>query len=586
MNPKIKKRTKRPNKNSRNEIGNKTIISIFKSKKFDFFIPVIIILSVINSLRAATSQYYLFGYADDIIMVYWASEHVNQPLTLLSQGPGNGYRPTYYLFYAFGYLLWGANEFYYYLLNGIVFAGAMVYLYRLIKLISDRLSGIIAVLLFLFLDASFILVWKMNYIVSIAEMFFIASSLYYSIHFFEKADKKSLVLAIVLAVFAFGAKEQSIVIIPLVNIMYLLHKRSNPTFPPKVKVVAILLSLAPMIFYFVVITFFSPEITISKSASLTELAKSRLIYYIEQELSWQLKNPYLLFLGCIGALYFYQFKHEKYGRLSSSLLKNVLAIVIISIVFVLLRSGSLYSLEGSLFTVMLLMVGFLFGDISQRLGVIWFAAGFAPLLFVSLGPVQPTYLAEPNMGMVLFIGVSLSKYLGQFFLSGSGRKPEHDATLRFLKTVNIIIVLIIIVLQLSEVPVQIQNTNNYQKMRAESETSFRESIDYIKVSVPQNGRIYYIPEEQRTKVGGEQIPPHILHELLCIKGRCDIRIELLSSLEISGGEKHPGEYIVLLSNLDIYLFFNEYKPMLRDDLYASQKAIKNGEYQALILGLA
>lgn len=554
--------------------------------KFDVFIPVIIILSLINALRAATSQYYIFGYADDIMWVQWASEHIDKPLTLLSHGPGNGYRPTYNLFYAFGYLLWGANEFYYYLLNGVVFAGAMVYLYRLIKLISDRLSGIVAVFLFLFLDASFILVWKMNYIVSIAEMFFITSSLYYSIHFFEKADKKSLALAVVLAVFAFGAKEQSVVIIPLVNIMYLIHKRNSPTFPPKVKVVAILLSLAPMILYSVAITFFSPEITISKSASLTELAKSRLIYYIEQELSWQFKNPYLLFLGCIGALYFYQFKHEKYGRLPLSLLKNVLAIVIILIVFALLRSGSLYSLEGSLFTIMLLVVGFVFGDLSQRLGLVWFAAGFAPLLFVSLGPVQPTYLAEPNMGMVLFIGVTLSKYLRQFFSSGSDIKSEQDATLRFLKTVNIIIVLIILVLQLSAVPVQIQNTNNYQKMRAESETSFRESIDYIKASVPENGRIYYIPEEQRSKVGGEQIPRHALRTLLCLKGRCDIKIESLSSLDINSSINHQGEYIVIPSNLDIYIFFNEYKSLLRNDIYSSQKIIKNGEYEAMVLGLA
>lgn len=35
-----------------------------------------------------------------------------------------------------------------------------------------------------------------------------------------------------------------------------------------------------------------------------------------------------------------------------------------------------------------------------------------------------------------------------------------------------------------------------------------------------------------------------------------------------------------------YIFFNEYKPLLKDDIYVSQKKIKNGEYEAKVLGLA
>ncbi len=255
-------------------------------------------------------------------------------------------------------------------------------------------------------------------------------------------------------------------------------------------------------------------------------------------------------------------------------------------VFYSIRAGSLYSFTGSLFIISLLALGFIFGDLNQRFGLVWFAAGFTPLLIVSLGPVQPTYLAEPNMGMVLFIGVTLSRYLRSFFSPASEQKSEQDNVLKLLKIANAGIVILIVIVQLSAVPDQIKNTNSYQKMRAESETSFKVSVDYLKASVPENGKIYYIPPELRSKVGGEQILPQTLHELLCLKGRCDIKVELLSALDINSSINHRGEYIVLPSNLDMYIFFNEYKSLLRNDIYVSQKKIKNGEYEALVLGLS
>lgn len=582
LNPKKNTKIKRDGKSIKFDLRNSLFSKyILRYIKFDFFIPIIFILSMFNALRAATSQYYLIGYADDISWVHWASEHIGNPISLLSHGPGYGYRPGYNLIYGIGYWLWGSNEFYYYLLNGILFAGAMIFLYKLIELISDRMSGIIAVLLFMFLDASFILVWKMNYLSSIGELFFIASSLYYSINYFEKLDRKSLVLAVILALLAFGTKEQSIIIIPLVNIIYMLHKKFSTRF----KATAILLCLSPIIFYFFMIFFFSTEVSISRSSSLIDLIKSRLSIYFEWEMLGQLKNPYILVLGCIGAFYFHNFKKEKYGKISIKLIKNVVSIFIILSTYLLIKEANLYSLTGSIFIISLLTIGFIYGDKNQRFGLVWFSAGFAPLLIVSLGPEQPTYLAEPNMGLVLFIGVTLSMFIRHFFFPVKEQKPETDTFIKVLRIANASIVILIIILQIAAVPDQIRNTNNYQKMRADSETSFKESVDYLKVTVPENGKIYYIPQEMRTKVGGEQITSETMQDLLCIKGRCDIEVELLSTLDINSSSNHKGEFIYLPSNLDIYIFFNEYKFLLRDDIYNSQKRIKNAEYEAMILGL-
>ncbi len=578
MNPKNRKKKKELNKTDKSEPD------WINRYKIDIFIPVIIALSLINSLRAAASRYYIFSYADDIGWVYWAREHIGQPLTLLSQGWGNGYRPVINIIYGIGYALWGANEAYYYLLNGVFFAGSMVFLYCIIKLVSDRLSAIIAVLLYLLLDSSFILVWKMNYITSIAEMFFITASLYYSIHYFEKSDKKSLIPAALFAIFAFFSKEQSIIIIPLVNITYILYKWKVPAIGKKAKILAIMVNLVPMLVFYIAITFLSPDVAISKSTSLIELAKTRLSYYIEQELTWQFKNQYLLFLGCIGTIFFYQFKRETFGGISINLIKNIVSVVLILIVFILSLYGYIDFISALL--ILLLVLSFIIGDIGQKVGLAWFAAGFVPLLLVSLGPVQPTYLAEPNMGMVMFLGVTISKYISYIFSSGyrnPEQKSDNSALLHILSILNVIIVIFILLAQLPAVYSEIENTNNYHKTMSDIETSFKESIEYLKANVPENGVVYYIPQEQHDKYGG-QINSDSLRSLLCLKGRCDIQVKSLSSLNIEE-PRQKNEYIALISNMDMYIFSDEYKPLLRNDLYVSQKPIKNGENQALILGL-
>ncbi len=556
---------------------NTRLGNLFRSKNFDIMIPIIMVLSLINSIRAAASQYYILEYPDDIVWVSWASQHFDQPLSILLDKQGTGLRPMINFLYAIGYSLWGSNEVYYYLMNGVLFAGSMVFLYLLIKMLHSRLAGVIGVFLYLFLDASFILVWKMNYTTSIAEIFFITSSLYFSIHFFEKADKKSMVLAIILGIFAFLSKEPSILIIPTVNILYLLHKWNSIETEKRIPALLVNISL-PLLF--LLMTFaVSSEVSAPREGSLIELVKTRLATYIELEISdtqGQLKNPYLLLLACAGTFFFHKFKKEEYGGIHINRIKDAISVLIIALAVIFSQEGFLYSLNGSILIILLMGISFVFGNVGQRLGIAWFGVALAPLL-VTTQIVQPTYLAEPNLGICLFIGVTIADYLKYIFSREVYELKDGSDAGHLLKIANIAIVVLILLLQIPAAFTEIENTNGYHKMVSDSQTSFKEAVEYLKVSVPKNGTIYYISTEQRQKVGGGQIDADVFQWLLCFKGRCDIRVEKLASEQPKDG------YIALLSNLDVYIFTNEYKDLI-ERAYVL-KEIKNGERVAYIVGI-
>lgn len=535
--------------------------------RFDIFIPIVILLSIINPLRAAISQYYILEYPDDIVWVHYAQQHFYHISGLLTDKMGTGLRPTINVLYYIGYALWGSNEAYYYLMNGALFAGAMVFLYLLIRMLHGRMAGMLAVMLYLFLDASFILVWKMNYTTSIAEMFFITASLYYSIHFFEKKERMSLALAVALGILAFFSKEPSMVIIPAVNIIYLLHKKDMGS---RNRAIAIAVNLLPVMLLYVMTVYFSPEVSVSASAPISEHVKERLVFYVEQELSWQLKNPYIFFLGIVGTFYFRKFAKDAYGGIPIELIKNGVSVSIIAAVYIASQMGALYSLSSGIIVMLLLAIGFILGNTIQRIGIAWFGVSFAPLLLTSQ-VVQPTYLAEANLGMALFLGVTLSMYL-KYIYSGARQK---DTISRIFNYANIAVIVLVVIAQLSAVPTQIGNTNNYHNMVSDSQNSFREAVDYLTATAPRNATIYYISTEDRQKVGGGQIDADVFGWLLCFKGRCDIRINKLDSEQPKDG------FIVLLSNLDAYIFTNEYKNLIPQ--VQILKSIKNGESVAYIL---
>ena len=582
---------KKPKKEARGRKNSnrKDVNHIFPFlKKIDFFLPVIFILSFINPLRSAASQYYLLSYEDDIAWVYWVSQHISQPLTLLSDGPGTGYRPIINLLFAFGYSLWGANEVYYYLFNGIIFAGSMVFLYSLIKLLSDRTSGLIAVLLYLFLDSTFLLVWKINYLTTTGEIFFITSSLYFFILFFEKNDIRNLFIALPLALMAFFSKEPSILIIPAVNLLYLFHKWNSLQIERKIKMGIVFFNVIPIMSLVFAILFFSVDVGQSKTTPLIELFQSRLQFYMEHELRGQLKNPFIVLLACIGTFYFHIFGKNTYRKISIVSIKNIVAILFMTSAFFAFIFLDIYSLLGLIIILLLLVMAFFFGDINQRIGIMWFGVGLSPLLITGVQE-QTTYLAEPNLGMCLFIGVTLSKYLSHIKSvivnpqDSKVKKTALGSSTNKLTLIFIIVILLNILFQISLVPAQLETTGSYQKELGDQQTSFKESVEYLSSFAPENAIIYYISDVQREKVGSSQIDSSDFHELLCLKGRCDISIRSLDRLDLNNTNPDGHEYIALLSNQDISIFVNEYSQLDDRGLFISQHLFKNGNRASIIL---
>lgn len=534
---------------------------------FDIFIPIVIILSLINPIRAALTQYYILEYPDDVVWVYYAQVHFNNISGLLTDKMGTGFRPVISVLYYIGYTLWGSNQAYYYLMNGAFFSGAMVFLYLLIKMLHSRTAGMIAVLLYLFLDSSFILISKMNFTTTIAEMFFIMASLYCSIHYFEKKDRLSLAGAIVLGILAFFSKEQSMVIIPAVNIIYLLHKKELGT---KTRVIAIAVNILPLVLLYIVTAYIASEVSVS--AGMSERVKENMVFYVQQELIWQLKNPYIFFLGIIGTFYFRKFGKDEYGGIPIDVIKNIVSISLIA--FVYFAGEMLYSFTGGIIILLLLALGFVLGNHIQRIGIAWFGVSFVPLLLTSQ-PVQPTYLAEPNLGMALLLGVTLSEYV-KYIYPGDRQKNSVARTLNYA---NIALLVLIVILQVSVVPGQISNTNSYHNMVVQTQANFKGAVDYITSSVPKNGTIYYISTDKRQQTGGRQMDSSDLHWFLCVMERCDIHVLLLESIDKNTENKD--RIIFLPSDLDVYIFVNNYKDMM--DRVNVLKEFKNGDHVAYIL---
>lgn len=562
--------------------------SPFYFRNIDLFVPMLFLMALITPIRAVLSQYYLLSYQDDIMWVHWVSENIGQPISLLSHGPGSGYRVTVNLLFGLGYSIWGGSAAGYYLLNGLLLAGSMIFLYLLVKSLADRLSAVISVLFYLFLDASFILAWKFNFITFTSELFFITSALYFFIQYFQHGNQNKLYIAAVLSMFAFFSKEPSIVIIPAVNMLYLFHKWHSLPLSDVGKKVILVLNVAPVLILASVMLLVDNAFGPSSSGSLMELFSERLLFYMGQEVSWQMKNPYLLVIACLGAFYFHAFKKDAYYGRSIVLLKNISFILVIAGLFLLFRFVEVSSMMGALVFVALLISAFILGDLNHRIGIAWFAIALFPLLITSL-PVQPTYLAEPNLGMAIFIGTIISGYLKHFLSSfnNSSKAPlsqDVDKHERLLVITVALIVTMVLLAQVLVIPTQISNTNSYHEVVSDRQTSFKEAIDYIVSEVPENGTIYYIPNQKRAEINAGQINSLDLYQLICLEGRCDININYLDGLNVNIDENNKG-YIVLLSSFDIYILNTQYPQLLNGIKDSEAKIVTNGAAQAAVIKL-
>lgn len=303
--------------------------------------PVIVfLLSILNSIHSAFIQSWIIDYSDDIMWVYWASSHSLS--SLLHGFPGYGIRPMMNLWYIIEFNLFGMNTFWYYSLNGVLFGIAMVFLYKIILRYTNEYFGVFGVIIYLLLDHTFFITWKINYISTVGELFFMLPGIYFWIRYFEGFRNWNLIYAMVLSFMAFMSKEPAIFIIPCVIIVLIwLHAYSFKYKSTLTKAVVCSNILYPAILLMVIRIFFSNPI---KEAS------NPLIYltYLDDNLTHQFKST-LVLLIVISGLFWY------YNR-------------------------------------------------NMAIPITIFIAGLLPLGIISLN-YQQTYLAELNIGLVILISM-------------------------------------------------------------------------------------------------------------------------------------------------------------------------------------
>ncbi len=463
-----------------------------EKKSIDYLIPLIFILSIFVPIIIASSQQYITQYGDDIVMISWAKDHTI--FDIFTSKEGTGYRPVMNLMYIVGYSLWGSNAFGYYIFSGILFASGMVFLYLLGKTLHSKLAGIISVLLYLSLDASFILVEKINFIVTTGEILFIISSLYYAIKYIDTKDKSSGKLAIILSTIAFLTKEPSILIVPTVILTYLYFKKQlNKNY--------IILCIIPYLYLVIEIVFISPDVA-GNSTNIVQRMHTNFEFYINTEVNTQFKSSILLTISFLIATYYCSYKNLVY-------------------------------------------------EIS--LCLVWIIAAVAPLL-ITQQPVQPTYLAEMNLGIVLLMGIVISQGF---------------------KKVNYITGLLIIgiIMQLMVLPIQITGMQNYNKMISNNQNTFYETILEVK-NIPENEPIFYLNESTRQKYGGYQINEEFFGKYLYI-------LNIKNKVTTNYSEAN---YIILPSTQDIQIFQNEYpnKDITNKNIIVIKQVQNENDYGLII----
>lgn len=433
-------------------------------QQFDYNLLVVFFFSMIVPIIISSSQYFIIEYQDDVMWINWARLHGTNAIDILMAKLGTGFRPMMNAWYAISYSLWGSTPKYYYLLNGILFSGSMVYLYLICKSLCNKTAGLIGVSLYLFLDASFILVSKINFIATIGELFFLTGTIYYSIKYYQEGNNK--ILAIVFSVLAFLSKEPSLLIIPIFNITYLyLYNRLNVKW--------ILLNIIPFVYMAYLYLIMSPDIGVGNINILLRI-KDNIIFYASTEITSQFKTTGLILSGLIVAIYY----------IYKNIFKKELVLCLVLAI-----------------------------------------SGLLPFI-ITKQPVQQTYLAESNIGMVILLSIVIVNAMKE-------------------KGIVPMVILTGLILQGMYAPVQLNNMVAYNNAISSNQTVFYETVHSLnELSI---GNVFYIPSEKRPI--DTQISESMFQEYLCINDLCDFKA--VTNI-------YESEYIILPSSLDVDLFEKEY----------------------------
>jgi len=176
-------------------------------------------------------------YLDDFELLFLAKRYVQDPFTiptvfLRGNTQAGYYRPVMALFWIVGYSIWKDNPKGFQILLGILTVVGVVYLYRIAKFLQDRISGMIACLLFVsFFPTIALLSWKAASSVWITSFSLVTIGVFYFLTWVEKRGTRTLhaLVSWLALTGAYLSNEASVVAVPILCCYILLdwHKKEH-----------------------------------------------------------------------------------------------------------------------------------------------------------------------------------------------------------------------------------------------------------------------------------------------------------------------------------------------------------------------
>ena len=511
----------------------------------------------------------LYFITDDIAWLSWAQSSQGDSLNFMSDAPGTGYRPLVNFIWFYGYSFFGVNGLAFQLLNGLFFAIASVYVYRLVKLLGGEVAGIISAILFIALDTSYVLLYWSAYITTTVELLFMAAALFYIIRawerrndanggepphetarvfrvksdFWERVDPirrnwvVGLAVGITCALLAYMAKEMSLVLIPLGLLAYALFSYRRLLIPRFTSLgIPVALGILSLVLLFSIYP-------IGSEAGGGNLARAgeNLTYYLNLLFTIEIAAPILIV--ALGYLVI--------RRIPAGSTRAIARIILILLfIFTLIAPTNMEFLQvttdgsGTIepykafnpFSILILMAMFtvfIAGDHRHRTGIIWFIGGLGLLLFLGLDP-QATYLQEPLIGLCLVLGIALRDFTAEVWKYYSDGAPGIYTIKGIVRGAFYLILILAVISQVSFAAYWAGVANTYGSDLVDLEDNFREAMEDLAEDLPPNVTLFgyeYDASFFPSLLYGRIYHISSLGSMMPILGRPDITVMPISFIE-------------------------------------------------------
>jgi len=545
-----------------------------------------LLLVFIVALLPTLANQPLYFITDDIAWLSWAQSSQGDALNFMSDAPGTGYRPLINFIWFYGYALFGASGLAFQLINALFFALAAVFVYRLGKLLGGEVAGLIAAILFIALDTSYVIVYWSAYLTTTVEMFFMVAALFYIIRawerrsasadgepphsaarvtapasdFWERLDPvrrywmAGLVVGLVFALLAYLSKEMSLVLIPLGLLAYAIFSYGRLKVPRAVLLgVPVVLGAISL---FMLLTLY-PIAEQAGGGGLGQAGES-LPYYLNMLFTIELTAP-LLVAGC-GYLVV--------RRIPPGSTRTLARIVLLALfIFAIAAPTSMSLLESSVtdasgtpvepyrvfnaFSILILLAilaALVAGDHRERTGVVWFLGGFGLLLFLGLEP-QATYMHEPLIGLCLVLGFAYRDFAAELVNYVADGTPRLFTVRGVVRGAVYIALVLAVLSQVAFAAYWAGAANSYGSDLVDLEDNFREVMEDLADSLPVNSTLFgyeYNASLFPTLYYGRTYHIASMESMLSVLGRQDVSVLPISSIiNETDITQHRGEKFVI-----------------------------------------